>query len=43
MNLDKRMNQITTDIIREIYNKISKSDDVEISYPDTELVFRNKN
>ena len=42
MNLDKRRNQITTDITREIYNKINNSEDVEIAYPHTEVIFRNK-
>ena len=42
MSLAKRRNQITTDITREIYNQISNSEDVEIAYPHTEVVFRNK-
>jgi small-conductance mechanosensitive channel len=38
---DKR-NEISTNIIREIYQNIRKSPDVEIAYPHTEVVFREK-
>jgi small-conductance mechanosensitive channel len=36
-------NEISTDITREIFKRIRKSDDVEIAYPHTEVVFREKN
>jgi small-conductance mechanosensitive channel len=35
-------NEISTNITREIFNKIRKSDDVEIAYPHTEVIFREK-
>ena len=38
---DKR-NEISTNITREIFNKIKQSKDVEIAYPHTEVVFREK-
>jgi small-conductance mechanosensitive channel len=39
---DKR-NEISTDITREIFNKIRTTTDIEIAYPHTEVVFREKN
>jgi len=35
-------NQIATDIRREIFNKIRNTKDVEIAYPHTEVLFREK-
>jgi small-conductance mechanosensitive channel len=37
-----KRNQIATDIRREIFNQIRKTKDVEIAYPHTEVVFREK-
>lgn len=42
-SLARKRNQITTDITREIFNRIIKEKNVEIAYPHTEVVFRNKN
>ena len=42
-SLARNRNQITTDITREIFNRIRKEKEVEIAYPHTEVVFRNKN
>ena len=39
----KKRNQISTDIRRIIFNEIRKSKDVEIAYPHTEVLFREKN
>ena len=36
-------NKISTDITREIFKRIRETDDVEIAYPHTEVVFREKN
>jgi small-conductance mechanosensitive channel len=36
-------NEISTDITREIFKRIRETDDVEIAYPHTEVVFREKN
>jgi small-conductance mechanosensitive channel len=36
-------NKISTDITREIFKRIRQTDDVEIAYPHTEVVFREKN
>jgi len=41
-SLARNRNIITTDITREIFNKIKKENDVEIAYPHTEILFRNK-
>ena len=35
-------NKIATDIRREIFNQIRKTDDVEFAYPHTEVLFREK-
>ena len=35
-------NQISTDIRREIHNKITKDSKIEFAYPHTEVLFRNK-
>jgi small-conductance mechanosensitive channel len=37
-----KRNQIATNIIREIYENIIKSKEVEFAYPHTEVLFRNK-
>ena len=37
-----KRNQIATDIRREIFNKIRNTKDVEIAYPHTEVLFREK-
>lgn len=37
-----KRNEISTNITREIFNKIKKAKNVEIAYPHTEVVFRNK-
>jgi small-conductance mechanosensitive channel len=36
-------NKISTDITREIFKRIRETDNVEIAYPHTEVVFREKN
>jgi len=36
-------NEISTDITREIFKSIKKTDDVEIAYPHSEIIFREKN
>lgn len=41
-SLARNRNIITTDITREIFKKIKKENDVEIAYPHTEILFRNK-
>lgn len=41
-SIARKRNQITTDITREIFNRIMKTDDVEIAYPHTEVLFRNE-
>jgi small-conductance mechanosensitive channel len=41
-SLAKKRNKISTDITREIFNKFKESKDVEIAYPHTEVVFREK-
>ncbi len=38
-----RRNGIATDIRREIWNKVTKTADVEFAYPHTEVLFREKN
>jgi len=38
-----KRNKIATDIRREIFNQIRKTKDVEIAYPHTEVLFREKN
>lgn len=40
--LANKRNKISTNITREIFNKIKKAGDVEIAYPHTEVVFRKK-
>jgi len=40
--LADRRNEISTDITREILQRIDKSKDVEIAYPHTEVIFRGK-
>lgn len=40
--LATKRNVISTDITREIFNKIKNAKDVEIAYPHTEVVFREK-
>jgi small-conductance mechanosensitive channel len=35
--------RITSDITKEIYDRIKKEKDVEIAYPHTEILFKNKN
>jgi small-conductance mechanosensitive channel len=37
-----KRNKIATDIRREIFNQIKKTDDVEFAYPHTEVLFREK-
>jgi len=37
------MQEIKSNITKEIYNQIKKEKDVEIAYPHTEIVFKNKN
>jgi hypothetical protein len=39
----RKRNQITTEIAREIFNRIRREKNVEIAYLHTEVVFRNKN
>jgi len=41
-SLARNRNKISTDITREIFNRIKKEKDVEIAYPHTEVVLRNK-
>lgn len=41
-SIAKERNKISTDITREIFNSIRKNKDVEIAYPHTEVVFREK-
>jgi|GEM_PF-588024 len=38
----RKRNEFSTDITREIFNKIKRSKTVEIAYPHTEVVFRKK-
>jgi len=38
----KNMSEIKSEIIREILNRIKKEKDVEIAYPHTEVVFKDK-
>lgn len=38
----RKRNEFSTDITREIFNKIKKSKTVEVAYPHTEVVFRKK-
>lgn len=40
--LATKRNEISTNITREIFNKIKKTKDAEIAYPHTEVVFREK-
>ena len=40
-SLARKRNKISTDITREIYNRIKKEMDVEFAYPHTEVLFRN--
>ena len=42
-SIAKMRNNISTKIIREIFNRIRESKDVEIAYPHTEVLFREKN
>jgi small-conductance mechanosensitive channel len=42
-SIAKMRNNISTKIIREIFNKIRETKDVEIAYPHTEVLFREKN
>jgi small-conductance mechanosensitive channel len=42
-SIAKERNKISTNITREIFNSIRKNKDVEIAYPHTEVVFREKN
>jgi small-conductance mechanosensitive channel len=37
-----KRNQISTDIRREIFHQIRNTKDVEIAYPHTEVLFREK-
>ena len=41
-SIAKNRNSISTDIRRVIYNKIRESNDVEIAYPHTEVLYREK-
>jgi small-conductance mechanosensitive channel len=41
-SIAKERNKISTNITREIFNSIRKNNDVEIAYPHTEVVFREK-
>jgi small-conductance mechanosensitive channel len=41
-SIAKERNKISTNITREIFNSIRKNKDVEIAYPHTEVVFREK-
>ena len=38
----KERNKISTNITRKIFNTIKKNKDVEIAYPHTEVLFREK-
>ena len=38
----KKRNEIATNIVRGIYNKIRRATDVEIAYPHAEILFRKK-
>lgn len=42
-SIAKMRNRISTDIRRKIFNKIIETKDVEIAYPHTEVLFREKN
>ena len=42
-SLARKRNQITTDITREIYNQIKKTNNVSIAYPHTEVLLRDIN
>ncbi len=39
----KNMFEISSNITKEIFDRISKQKDVEIAYPHTEVIFKNKN
>lgn len=41
-SIAKERNKIATDITREIFNSIRKNKDVNIAYPHTEVIFKNK-
>jgi small-conductance mechanosensitive channel len=41
--LATKRNEISTNITREIFNKIRTTNDVEIAYPHTEIIYRKKN
>jgi len=41
-SIAKERNKIATNITREIFNSVRKNKDVEIAYPHTEVVFREK-
>ena len=41
-SIARKRNQISTDITREIFNRVNKEKNVEIAYPHTEVIFRNK-
>jgi len=43
MTIITQRNKIATDIRREIFERIKQSTEVEIAYPHTELLFREKN
>jgi len=42
-SIARSRSKISTEIIREIFNNIRKTKDVEIAYPHTEVLFREKN
>lgn len=39
----RKIQEITSKIVKEIFDSIGKEKDVEIAYPHTEIVFKNKN
>ena len=39
----KIIQQITSDITKDVYYKIREEKDVEIAYPHSEIIFKNKN
>jgi hypothetical protein len=41
-SIAKERNKISTNITREIFKSIGKNKEVEIAYPHTEVVFREK-
>ena len=42
-SITDRRNEISSNITREIFKRIRQNDDIEIAYPHTEVVFREKN